>query len=101
MERIMGAVRIAIDNKASDIHLSTGTPPVIRLNGELIKTEYSPLENDVIEEFIQEIATPLLVEEYKEKGEADFAHLIFLQRFRVNIFRERGNNAVTMRLINK
>jgi hypothetical protein len=28
------------------------------LNGELIKTEYPPLENDVIEEFIQEIATP-------------------------------------------
>ncbi|MDD4343562.1 MAG: type IV pilus twitching motility protein PilT [Eubacteriales bacterium] len=100
MERILGAVKIAIENKASDIHLSVGTPPVVRLNGELIQTQYPPLENAVIEEFIQEIATPLLIEEYKDKGESDFAHLIFNQRFRVNIFRERGNNAVTMRLIN-
>jgi twitching motility protein PilT len=100
MERILGAVKIAIENKASDIHLSVGTPPVVRLNGELIQTQYPPLGNAVIEEFIQEIATPLLIEEYKDKGESDFAHLIFNQRFRVNIFRERGNNAVTMRLIN-
>lgn len=100
MERILGAVKIAIENKASDIHLSVGTPPVVRLNGELIQTQYPPLENAVIEEFIHEIATPLLIEEYKDKGESDFAHLIFNQRFRVNIFRERGNNAVTMRLIN-
>jgi len=100
MDRILGAVKIAIENKASDIHLSKGTPPVVRLNGDLIKTEYPPLEDKVIEDFIDEIATPLLIEEYKSKGEADFAHLIFNQRFRVNIFRERGNNAVTMRLIN-
>jgi len=100
MERILGAVKIAIENKASDIHLSVGVPPVVRVNGELVQTQYPPLENLVIEEFIQEIATPLLIEEYKDKGEADFAHLIFNQRFRVNIFRERGNNAVTMRLIN-
>lgn len=100
MDRIFEAIKIAIESKASDVHLSTGTPPVLRLNGELIKTEFSPLENKDIEEFIQNITTPLLIEEYKEKGEADFAHFIFDQRFRVNIFRERCNNAVTMRLIN-
>ncbi len=100
MERILGAVKIAIENKASDVHLSVGIPPVVRVNGELVRTQYPPLENSVVEEFIQEIATPLLIEEYKDRGESDFAHLIFNQRFRVNIFRERGNNAVTMRLIN-
>ncbi len=100
MDRITGALKIAIESKASDIHLSHGSPPILRINGELVKTEFSPLEDEIIEKFIRDIGTPLLLEEYKEKGEADFAHLIFQQRFRINIFRERCNNAVTMRLIN-
>lgn len=100
MDRITGAIKIAIDNKASDVHLSQGTPPVLRINGELIRTQYQPLEDEVIDSFISEIGTPLLLEDYKSKGEADFAHLIFDQRFRINIFKERGSSAVTMRLIN-
>lgn len=101
MDRITGAIKKAIENKASDIHLSQGSPPILRINGELIKTEFSSLENEIIEKFINDIGTPLLLNEYKEKGEADFAHLIFQQRFRINIFRERCKNAVTMRLINE
>lgn len=100
MERILGTVKIAIAEKASDIHLSAATPPIVRLNGTLTRTEYPDLENEIIGEFIKDIATPLLVQQYEDDGEADFAHLIYDQRFRINIFKERGNHAVTMRLIN-
>ncbi len=100
MERILSTVKMAIENKASDIHLSAATPPIIRLNGTLVRTEFAPLDSETIGEFIDEISTSLLKKEYEEDGEADFAHLIYDQRFRINIFKERGNHAVTMRLIN-
>lgn len=100
MDRIMSAIRSSIENKASDIHLSVNSPAVLRINGSLIRMEHEPLENEMIKNFIEEISTPILFKEYNEKGESDFATIIFEQRLRVNVFREKGHHAVTMRLIN-
>lgn len=95
----MAAVQIAIEKEASDIHFSSGTLPMIRLNGELIQTQNSLIKASEINDFIKEITKPSLLEEYIEQGETDFAHIIYNQRFRINIFKERGQSAVAMRLI--
>ena len=100
MDRIMDAIRSAIDKKASDIHLSAGDLPVLRINGELCKKGSLPLENQVIRDFIEEYAGPDILKDYEKYGEADFSRLIFQNRFRINIFKERGNNSAVLRLVN-
>lgn len=91
---------IAKERGASDLHVTVGIPPKIRINGELTDLEYDKfMPADTLA-----LITPILTEHFKEileeKGEVDFSYSIpKLGRYRVNIFKQRGSYALVIRLV--
>lgn len=86
---------------ASDLHLKVGSPPVIRVAGELRRLHGLPtLRPNDTESYAQTIFTQRAVREFKERGEADFAWgRPDLGRFRVTAFRQRGSVSMVLRRV--
>ncbi|MCK5760369.1 MAG: type IV pilus twitching motility protein PilT [Candidatus Delongbacteria bacterium] len=86
-----------LDNNASDLHLSTGSKPILRIDGDMMILEDYPelVENDIWT-VINQITPDKNIKEFKETNDSDFAYEIpNLCRFRANIFRDnRGPGAV-------
>ena len=57
------------EQKASDLHLSTGNPPILRINGNLRKVDYPPLESDMLQEMLYEITPEYKRNEFEEHGD--------------------------------
>lgn len=84
---------------ASDLHLTVGIPPTIRVNGELVQLGYSKITPIATEEFSREILKEDY-EEYLKRGEIDTSYSVAgLGRFRVNIFKQRGSDAISIRVV--
>lgn len=96
-------LQIAVQRKASDLHITVGTPPVLRINGSLTRMEdYSVLKPPDTEELFKEIASEEQQQHFKERGEVDFSFAVQgLSRFRVNAFHQRGSIAVVLRVVNE
>lgn len=100
MLEIEQILTFAAEQKASDIHLTVGLPPVLRINKELIYIEEDPLSPESIAEMMFSIMTDRQKEIFKEKLEFDFSYgLKGLARFRVNVFYQRGSIAAAFRRI--
>ena len=85
---------------ASDLHITAGSPPVVRVDGKLVRLEYDMLTH----EDTRKIAYSMLNEKQKQKfeqnSELDFSFGIeSMSRFRANMFMQRGNVAVALRQI--
>lgn len=91
----------AVDASASDIHLKVGSPPTIRVNGELKRMEdLEPLTPSDTEGYAAEVLTERAGDAFKEKGEADLAYGRHdVGRFRVNVFRQRGSVSLVLRRV--
>lgn len=88
-----------IESNASDLHLTVGIPPTIRVNGRLIKLGSERLDPAEIEAFSKEILGSQF-EEYLQIGEMDTSYSIQgIGRFRVNIFKQRNSDAIAIRVI--
>ncbi len=86
--------------KASDVHLTVGLPPLIRVNGNLMATKFPKLLPEDTQKLAEEILTPYRKKELTQKGESDFSYAIKgMGRFRVNVFRQRGTLALALRMI--
>ncbi len=87
-------------NKASDLHLSTGSPPILRVHGEMIPMKMPPLTGEKIKHLLYSILTEQQRTDYERELEIDFA-LSFSQemRFRVNAFNNIAGPAAVMRSI--
>lgn len=83
-------------NKASDLHLSAGMPPMIRVDGDIRKIDLPSLEPKEVHALIYEVMNDKQRQHYEERLETDFSFSIpELARFRVNVFtQERGPGAV-------
>ncbi|MFQ5966055.1 MAG: type IV pilus twitching motility protein PilT [Acidimicrobiia bacterium] len=85
---------------ASDLHLKVGSPPVLRIDGELNPTSLEDLLPDDTEAYAQTILTKRAAADFREDSEADFAFgRSDLGRFRVNVFRQRGSVSLVFRLV--
>lgn len=94
-------VEESVGKKASDLHLSAGLPPIVRLHGELVPLDYPPLDPEDTTALAGQIMDEKQGKLFKEKGEIDLAYSCpNVARFRVNIFRQRGSTAIAMRVIN-
>ncbi len=92
--------RAAIKTQANDLHLKVGQPPKLRLYGELKKTTGEVMTADKMEELVLEILSPAQKESFLEKGTLDFAHEVGdKDRFRINIFRQRGMISLAARRV--
>jgi twitching motility protein PilT len=90
----------AMQNKASDLHLSAGNQPIIRVHGDLKKVKSEPLTSDEIRTMLYSIMTEDQRAEYERDYEIDFA-ISFGEkaRFRVNAFTTRQGSAAVFRSI--
>jgi twitching motility protein PilT len=104
MPKIDTLFQMMVEQGASDLHLISGQPPAIRINGELERVAGKPsLEPDALRELLYEI-TPLSKKEHFEStGDLDFGYEIAgLARFRANLFQQKyGCGAVFRRIPNK
>ncbi len=90
-----------LELKASDLHLTVGVPPMVRVDGKLLNIGETRLEGDMIQNFCEQLLTPNQFKELNEVGEFDFAFSSpHKGRFRVNAFRQRGSYAISARVVN-
>jgi len=90
----------AVKNKASDLHVSAGEPPVVRIHGEMRRIEGPPLENEAIHRMIYDILNDEQRKTYEEHLEIDFSFALGeYGRFRVNVFKQNRGDAAVFRTI--
>lgn len=89
-----------IQKLASDLHIKTGAPPTIRVDGALIPLDHANPSNQDIENIVEQILTPKQRKLFEDENEIDFAFSIpGLCRFRANFYRQRGTVAMAFRQI--
>lgn len=94
-------LKMCVKNNASDLHLSPGEPPILRIDGDLqsIK-DMSPLDSDTTQSLIYSVMTSEQQKEFEKNWELDFAvELKDVSRFRVNAFRQSKGIAAVFRAI--
>ena len=85
---------------ASDLHLSSGLPPMIRVDGDIRRLKMSPLEGQQLRDMIFDIMTDAQMKNFEATWEADFSMEIRnVSRFRVNVFNQNRGIAVVFRTI--
>jgi len=94
-------LRTACENKASDLHLKVGNHPYVRVDGTLRPLkEYSRISSEDMVGMAFSMMTNRQKQKFKENAEMDMAHGVAgLGRFRVNIFQQRGNVGMVLRVI--
>ncbi len=97
---LRGLLQLATDQRASDLHLTVGQPPILRLHGELTRVDLPNLRPADTSEMLDEVANELQRANFAENGEVDFSmSLPGIGRFRVNAFKQRGAIGMACRLI--
>jgi twitching motility protein PilT len=90
----------SVKNKASDLHLSAGLPPMIRVHGDVRRINLPPLEHKDVHGMIYDIMNDGQRKVYEERLEIDFSFAIpGLARFRVNAFNQDRGAAAVLRTI--
>jgi twitching motility protein PilT len=90
----------AVKNGASDIHISAGLPPLIRIDGEMRRIKVDPLTSNVVHDMIYDIMVDSQRKEFEERLEADFAfEIASVARFRVNAYNQARGPAAAFRTI--
>ena len=92
--------RAAIKNQANDLHLKVGQPPKLRLLGKLKNLKGELMTQQRIEELVFEILSPTQKQFFLKNGTVDFAYEIGDEdRFRINVFRQRGMISLAARRV--
>ncbi len=85
---------------ASDLHLTSGAPPFMRIDGEMVKQNYKSVAPETCQSLIFEILTDSQKELFEQQQDLDFSYpLQGVGRFRVNVFMQRHGIAACFRLI--
>ena len=93
-------LRAMHEKGSSDLHLAVGIPPIIRIDGSLVPIPYEKLAPQDSQRLIYDILTDEQIQRFETELELDFSYqLARTARFRVNVFRDRGNVASAFRQI--
>src|ERR1041384_1687257 len=93
-------LQLVVSEGAADLHLRVAVPPVIRLHGVLHRVEGPHLKPEDTEELMRSITSEDHIQQVRERGGADFGFAFGeLARFRVSVFKERGNFGQVLRQI--
>jgi len=85
---------------ASDVHITVGVPPKMRVNGKLITMDYPKMLPADTLQAVMDIMTEAQREKFEEKGEYDMSFSILnVGRYRVNAYKQRGSVAIALRLV--
>ena len=100
MAKIDAFFNLMFEQKASDLHMTSGNPPMLRINGELQRVDYPPLENDSLKTMLYETAPDYKIKQFEETGDVDFGYEIpNISRFRVNFYNHKNGIAAAFRQI--
>ena len=90
----------SVKNKASDLHLSSGLPPIIRVNGDVRRINLPAMEHKDVHAMVYDIMSDVQRKQYEDTRECDFSFEIpNLARFRVNAFIQNRGAAAVFRTI--
>lgn len=93
-------LKATVSRGASDLHLTVGLPPMLRIAGKLIPTEYPRLMPDMTKRLIYSIMNDKQKEKFEKEWELDTSHGVRgFGRFRVNLYRQRGVLGAALRAI--
>ena len=95
-------LNLSIQNKASDLHLTENSPPILRIDGKLVFTDHEPLLKEDLKKAIYSILSDRQKEKFEKDKELDFS-LSFedMERFRMNVHVQRGSVEAAFRRIAK
>lgn len=95
-------LRLFVEEDASDLHITVGAPPVLRMKGQLVKLAVPALTTEDTEVLVKSITSDSNLQRITEEGSVDFAFSFRENnRFRVNVYRQKGHLGIAMRLIPK
>jgi twitching motility protein PilT len=93
-------LRLTVDSQASDLHLSVGTPPVLRIHGRLVRLETRALFPEDTDNIATELANGDQIHKLRTEGTVDFAMTsVGRNRFRVSLYRQKRTTAIALRLL--
>ena len=97
---ILEILKQAVEAGASDVHITVASPPIMRVNGKLLRMTETKLLPDDTERIIMEMLTETQTTDFNKRGELDFSYSwASLGRFRVNIYRQRGTCSMALRVV--
>ncbi len=93
-------LNLMVQRGGSDLHLSSGSPPKIRIDGKLVDTDYEPLMPEATKKLVYSVLGADQVAKFEKNLELDFSFGVTnLGRFRTNAFLQRGTVAAVLRVI--
>ena len=100
MAKLDAFFKLMVDQGASDLHLVSGSQPILRVSGELQRVRYAVLESDDLKKMLYEVAPEYKIKQFEETGDVDFAYEIpGLARYRANYFVQKYGVAAVFRQI--
>jgi twitching motility protein PilT len=89
----------AVDANASDLHLVTGAPPALRIHGEIFLLKTAPLTREQNQDLVEAILNEQQLKKLEETWELGFSYYVpDLGRFRVNVYYQKGNLEMAVRV---
>jgi len=93
-------LRMAVERKASDVHITAGLPPMIRMDGEVVPLPYEIVDPEQAQRLIYEVLADEHLEKFEQTHELDFGYSVKgLARFRFNVYMQRTSVAGALRMI--
>ena len=100
MAQIDAFFKLMADQGASDLHLASGSQPILRIRGELERVKYKHFESEELKKLLYEIAPEEKIKVFEETGDVDFAYEIpGLARYRANFFNQKWGVGAVFREI--
>jgi twitching motility protein PilT len=100
MAKIDAFFKLMNEQGASDLHLTSGQPPALRVRGEIERVKFKVLDSDDLRGMLYEIAPEQKIKMFEESGDIDFGYEIpGLARYRANFFMQRNGVAAVFREI--
>ncbi len=100
MAQIDAFFKLMNEHGASDLHLLAGQQPVLRIEGDLERVKYKPLDNDSLKSMLYEITPEYKIKVFEETGDVDFSYEIpGLARYRANFFQQKKGVGAAFREI--
>jgi len=100
MAKIDAFFKLMNEQGASDLHLTSGLPPALRIRGEIERIKYKILDSDDLRSMLYEIAPEQKIKTFEETGDIDFGYEIpGLARYRANFFMQKNGVGAVFREI--
>ncbi|MFC1657957.1 PilT/PilU family type 4a pilus ATPase [Candidatus Omnitrophota bacterium] len=99
---VLSLLSMAVEKQASDLHLTTNSPPMMRLHGVIkpLELQAGPLSSEEIEQMVYSVLSDSQKKRFREQKDLDFAFVSEQNlRYRVSVYQQRGNVEVVFRII--